>query len=351
MDKKIKDIIDNAPVTSGCYLFKNKNNIVLYVGKSKSLKNRLKSYYNKEHSHSKLNKLISEATDIEIILTENETEALILECDLIKKIQPRYNTDLKKNRSDFYMRIGLKEEFPSITIENKIHRDGGKYYGVYNKTEYVKESILLLNEIWKTPTCNKKELEKINRPCLQWDMKKCVAPCSKISSKEYKKIIRNIVSFFNSNDDKLLKKLEKQLKEYAKKLEYEKAGEVKVRLDNIIKLRKKIKRLDKGVNYKNLLLFFRGYNEKGVTIFYIEKDKILLDYRFNNINFEKEKVINMIDKIKKKDFVDNNYSLKNLLEIKCDKMFVKINFDKNDIDILEDIKEQWGEFFGSTIFV
>ncbi len=345
MNESIRSTIEKAPTSSGCYIFKNKHDVILYIGKSKSLKKRLKSYYNKVHEHHKLNKLVNEATKIELILTENETEALILECDLIKKIKPIYNSDLKKNRQNYYMRIGRKEEFPSITIEDKVHKDGGKYYGVYNKPEYVEESIILLNEIWKTPTCNKFDLKKIDRPCIQWDMKKCVAPCGKISSDEYKKITREIIRFFNTDNETIYKKLEKQLQSHVKKLEFEKAGEVNERLNNIKKLRRKIKRLDRGVDYKNVILFFRGYNEEGLSIFYIEKEKVLFAYRFNRLDFQEAIACDFINKVKNKnyDYVDK-YNLKNLQDIKCDKMFGKIDFSKDNETILEELKVHWNDF-------
>ncbi|MBR9691017.1 excinuclease ABC subunit C [Candidatus Woesearchaeota archaeon] len=227
--------LNNLPSDPGCYLFKDKNNII-YIGKAKNLKKRVKSYFNKRGHDEKTQRLIKEIKDVEFFATTNEVEALILENNLIKKHKPKYNINLTDSRRFAHI-IRTDEDYPRLLVgrDKKIK---GKYYGPFTSAEYRDQVLKLLRQSFQIRTCNK--LPK--KACLRYHIKLCSAPCIKeISKQDYNNDVKNAEFFLKGNVRKLMKKLEKEMKHYAKKLIYEKSRIIRDQIYALDSLREKQK--------------------------------------------------------------------------------------------------------------
>ncbi len=213
-----------APLSSGVYLWRNPENTVIYVGKAKNLKNRLSSYFSgKKEIKTRL--LISHATSIEYITTDNEYEALLLENNLIKKYNPRYNINLKDGKSYPVLRI-THEDFPKMFKTRRIMQDGSLYFGPYPDVYALDTFIETISKLYPIRHC--KTLKKRETPCLYYHMKQCMAPCcGKISKELYNEFIGEICQLLNGKDDETILKLQNQMRAAAKELNFEKAARLR----------------------------------------------------------------------------------------------------------------------------
>lgn len=222
--EKLHEIALKAPLSSGVYIWKNAENTVIYVGKAKNLKNRLSSYFSGQ-KNIKTRLLISHATSIEYITTANEYEALLLENNLIKKYNPRYNISLKDGKSYPVLRI-TNEDFPKIFKTRRILQDGSKYFGPFPNVFALDTFIETLLKLYPLRHC--RTLRKRETPCLYYHMNQCKAPCcNKISKENYNQYIGEIVNLLEEKDDKTISKLTEQMKNAAKELNFEKAARLR----------------------------------------------------------------------------------------------------------------------------
>lgn len=222
--EKLHEIALKAPLSSGVYIWKNAENTVIYVGKAKNLKNRLSSYFSGQ-KNIKTRLLISHATSIEYITTANEYEALLLENNLIKKYNPRYNISLKDGKSYPVLRI-TNEDFPKIFKTRRILQDGSKYFGPFPNVFALDTFIETLQKLYPLRHC--RTLRKRETPCLYYHMNQCKAPCcNKISKEDYNQYIGEIVNLLEEKDDKTISKLTEQMKNAAKELNFEKAARLR----------------------------------------------------------------------------------------------------------------------------
>ncbi|KYC45633.1 MAG: excinuclease ABC subunit C [Candidatus Methanofastidiosum methylothiophilum] len=220
----------NFPEEPGVYVMKDSEGNVLYVGKAKSLKKRLASYFQK-NIPDRVSFLMSRVEDIEYIATDNETEALLLEYNFIKKYKPRYNIHFRDDKKYPYIKI-TNEDFPRIIVSRKIEEDGGYYFGPYSDVGSARRMLALARNIFKIRSCN-----KMNRiPCLNFYIKRCTAPCSNPNSKqEYNKRVNELLMFFENRGEELISKLTNEMNYYSKNLEYEKALGIRDKVDAIKK--------------------------------------------------------------------------------------------------------------------
>ena len=220
----------SAPKLSGVYLWKDENQTVIYVGKAKNLKNRLSSYFS-GNKDIKTRTLISKAVSIEYITTDNEYEALILENNLIKKYSPRYNIDLKDDKSYPVLRI-TNEDFPRIFRTRRIVHDGSKYFGPFPNASALATFTENLYKQYPLRQC--KKLRKRSSPCMYYHIGRCAAPCcEKISKQSYNQIIEEIIKFLEENPKETVQKLTLEMKECAKALDFEKAAKIRDNIDAI----------------------------------------------------------------------------------------------------------------------
>jgi excinuclease ABC subunit C len=240
----IKKNLKELPTQPGVYIMRDKENIVLYVGKAINLKNRVNQYFRKNKKSPRIEKMVSKIDHFEYIITDNEAEALILECNLIKKYKPQYNVMLKDDKSYPYIKVTINEKFPRVYMTRSFADDGSKYYGPYTDVNAVKEMLGFIKNLFPLKVCKKdfKEISKANKPCLNFHIKKCLAPCrGDISVEEYKKMINKICNFLDGKYEDILDKLNKEMMNFSDNMEYEKAAGVRDKILSIKKISEKQK--------------------------------------------------------------------------------------------------------------
>ncbi|MGL4561697.1 MAG: excinuclease ABC subunit UvrC [Brevinema sp.] len=224
---------NEIPEQPGVYLYKNKQHDIIYIGKAKNLKKRVSSYFNKTHLYLKTHLLVQQIHIIDIIVVENEQEALLLEATLIKQHLPKFNIDFKDGKFYPYIKIIKKEKFPRIIMTRNKMMDKNLYFGPYISAGVVRSNLELIQKIFQIRTC--KTLPK--KECIEYHMGRCAAPCiGKITEKEYNDNISKAVKFFSGKKDPLIKTLEQKMKEAATSLLFEKAQIYKEQLDAILSL-------------------------------------------------------------------------------------------------------------------
>ncbi|WP_297979695.1 excinuclease ABC subunit UvrC [uncultured Methanobrevibacter sp.] len=224
---------DELPQRPGIYIMKDKNEEIIYVGKSKSLKNRVKSYFQKNLDRPKTQVLMSHFNSLEYIVTNSEKEALILEANLIKKHRPRYNIRLKDDKRYPYVKI-TEEDFPKLVITRNIGKTG-TYYGPFTDVGSVRQTVKFLKQLFRIRTC-----KRMDGPCLNSQIDLCYAPCDgQISKEEYGEHIKKIDLFFQGKYNKIIKDLEREMKEAASKQEFEKAAVIRDQINSIVEVMEK----------------------------------------------------------------------------------------------------------------
>lgn len=230
-----EDILSTISHGTGVYLFKDAKDHVLYVGKAKDLKKRLASYFHKGWEQgTRTEAMFTRAASIETILTENEKEALILECNLIKRHRPRYNVVLRDDKNYLSLRLDPCQKFPRITIVRRLADDGAMYFGPFSPAASVRDTLRFLQHIFPLRRCGDVVFKSRTRPCLNYQIKRCTAPCvALISEEEYRKLVDQVVLFFRGQLQDLVKIFEKEMQALADRLEYEKAALYRDRLSAI----------------------------------------------------------------------------------------------------------------------
>lgn len=250
MNEKLKESLKLLPSLPGCYIYYNSDNEIIYVGKAKILKRRVKSYFNRKHHDSvKVNILVSQVDHLEYIITNTEVEALILESHLIKKHKPRYNILLKDDKKYPYFLI-TDEDFPRIQIVRKqnINPEKGKYYGPYTNIRAMHSTLDFLKKIFPLRQCKTPKFK--NRPCLYYHIGKCLAPCQNmVTSKEYKAIVQQAELFLSGKQTELMKQLMEQIQKYSDTEQFEKAARLR---DSYFDLQKTLEK--QKVVYENTKL-------------------------------------------------------------------------------------------------
>lgn len=242
MKATLKETLKNLPDSPGVYIMRDSTNTVIYVGKAKVLKNRVKSYFqSREDRDVKTATLVSNVESLEYIVTHTEEEAFILENTLIKKYKPKYNILLKDDKTYPHIRISVQEDYPRIEIVRKIQKDGARYFGTYVRMGPVKETIELIRRLFPIRTCRRTiSPDKKQRPCLYHHIGLCSAPCSgNISKQDYDEMVQNACAFLEGRQDEVIKKLEDDMNRYAGELKFERAAVIRDRLKSVNELLKR----------------------------------------------------------------------------------------------------------------
>jgi excinuclease ABC subunit C len=223
----LKEKIENLPGSPGVYLYRDSSGKILYVGKARSLRNRVRSYFQEGRPlDPKTGRLVSEIADVECIVTDSEVEALILESTLVKKNQPRYNVNLKDDKSFPYLKLTVNEPYPRIFITRRIRRDGALYFGPFLPASYARQTIKLINKYFKLRTCNLEIDGSLPRPCLDYQMKRCLGPCVSglCSREEYGRAVEDVKLLLSGKTDELVRQLEHRMNDASEQLRYEAAA-------------------------------------------------------------------------------------------------------------------------------
>jgi len=270
----VKDRLKNVPLQPGVYLYKDKEGRVIYVGKAKALRNRMRSYFQSPDGlHPKVKAMMARVTDFDYIVTATEVEALILESNLIKAYQPRYNIDLRDDKSYPYLKI-TAEKFPRLCIVREKKDKTSRYYGPYTEVGSLRETIKLITGIFPLRTC--KSLRTNTRPCLNYDLGKCLAPCNGgVSTEEYQLLVNGITDFLEGNTQQLAERLAVDMKQAAVDLEFEKAARLRDQVTAIKVLSEKQKVSLERPYAMDIIGMTGGEQDKLVLVFKLRAGKII----------------------------------------------------------------------------
>ncbi len=226
MTISIEEQLKTLPAKPGVYIFKDNQGKVIYVGKAASLRNRMRAYFSPSTSlSSKLEKLVARISDFETIVTDSEQEALILECTLIKKYRPSYNVRLKDDKTFPYLKIDVKNDWPSVRITRRFHKNSDRYFGPFASASSLRQTLRLIKKIFPFRSCNKTITGKDARPCLEYHINSCPGPCIGAVSKEnYHDVIKQVVLFLEGRQETVLRDLKNKMEKASQQLQFEKAA-------------------------------------------------------------------------------------------------------------------------------
>ena len=317
--------LKKLPKKPGVYIMKDKDNNIIYVGKAIVLKNRVKQYFRKNKKTQRIQNMVNLIDHFEYIVCDNEAEALILECNLIKKNMPKFNVLLKDDKTYPYIKVNVKSDFPDVYITRKILNDGAKYFGPYANSGSAKEMIEFIKSKYKIRQC--KSFKYKDRPCLNYHIKKCMAPCMGYISKEaYKKQINQIIAILEGKTEGLIKELKADMNRASKEQRYEEAKELRDKIFAIEAVSQKQKVSNISENDIDVIGIYRNEFEVCIEVFYIRHSKMLgrEHYFFKNLNDEEDKEI-------LSNFTKQYYLGKSILPNK-----IMIREELEDKDIIEE---------------
>ncbi|SJZ81684.1 excinuclease ABC subunit UvrC [Garciella nitratireducens] len=277
--KNLQEQLKILPEKPGVYIMKDSHEEIIYIGKAVSLKNRVRQYFQSSKNHSiKVKSMVKQIADFEYIVTDSELEALILECNLIKKHRPRYNVLLKDDKTYPYIKVTLQETYPRILITRRLVKDGSKYFGPYTSSYVIKQTLEVIRHVYPIRVCHKKIEENGSgeRPCLNYHIKQCVGPCTgNVDVNEYGKMIKEIIQILDGKQDRLLEKLKEKMQEASSKMEFEKAAQIRDQLRALEQIAQKQKMIDTSGSDQDVIAFARGIEEACVQIFFVRKGKLI----------------------------------------------------------------------------
>ena len=275
----IQEELKKLPNKPGIYIMFDKKDNIIYVGKAVILKNRVRSYFRENANHSiKIARMVTQIERFEYIVTDSEMEALVLENNLIKEHRPKYNTMLKDDKTYPYIKVTLGEEFPRVLFARQIKKDKSKYFGPYTSAGSVKDSIELINKIYKLRTCNRnlpKDCGK-ERPCLDYYIHQCDAPCQNyISREEYGKNVKEALDFLNGKYEKILNDLQGKMEEASEKMEFEEAIRYRDLFQSVKQISQKQKITDTEGEDRDILALAKDDYDAVVQVFFIRGGKLI----------------------------------------------------------------------------
>lgn len=282
MNDIIQDKLKTLPRTPGVYMMKDASGKVIYVGKAVALKNRVSQYFQYSKKDAKTEAMVSEVVDFDYIMVGTEIEALILECNMIKRYSPYYNILLMDDKHYPYIRIDYNEKFPRVCVTRRVKNDGAKYYGPYIASHILHDMLETVTKMFPVRLC-KKDITgtERSRPCLNYELGRCLAPCAgKISEYEYKKMVGEIADFLSGKYKGLEKQLEAEMAEASENMEYEKAAIIRDRIRSLETLFEKQKAGFPDLNDKDVFAVYEQDDEAVVQAFLVRKGELNYMERF-----------------------------------------------------------------------
>ncbi|MEE8470916.1 MAG: excinuclease ABC subunit UvrC, partial [Dehalococcoidia bacterium] len=265
------------PTKPGVYLFKDETGRVLYVGKAAILRHRVRSYFGTSRTLTpKLQKMVSRAYDLDFILTGSEQEAIILECNLIKRHHPPFNVNLKDDKSYPYVKVSLNEEWPRVFATRRFEDDGGRYFGPYASAKSVRRTLDLLKQLFRYCSPKSAITGKKPRPCFYYYIHRCVGACSgEITKEEYRQIIDHVIRFLEGKQEQVARDLRRKMEEAADAMEFEKAGSLRDQLHAVESITEKQRITSTIKSDEDVIAFASERNEACVQIFLIRGGKLI----------------------------------------------------------------------------
>lgn len=271
--------LKNLPDQPGVYLMHDSDGTIIYVGKAKILKNRVRQYFRKSSNHTpKVLAMVANVAYFEYIVTDSEIEALALECNLIKKHRPKYNILLKDDKHYPYLKVTINEPYPRILKVRKLLNDGAKYYGPYMGAGTIKNTIEIVQKLFKPPTCHRRFPQDIKkgRPCLNYHINTCFAPCTgRVTKDEYRQVFFDICRFLDGSHKELLEDLNEQMKAASKNLEFEKAAMIRDKIRSINEMEEKQKVINtEKQNDKDIIALATEDSLAFCEVFFVRSGKV-----------------------------------------------------------------------------
>lgn len=275
----IQEELKKLPGKPGVYLMHDEKDAIIYVGKAISLKNRVRQYFQSSRNKgAKIEQMVTHISRFEYIVTDSELEALVLECNLIKEHRPKYNTMLMDDKTYPFIKVTVNEPFPRVMMARRMKKDKAKYFGPYTSAGAVKDTIELIRKLYHIRSCNRslpKDIGK-ERPCLNYHIHQCYAPCQGyISREEYRKSIDEVVRFLNGNNDPILKELEEKMLDASENLEFEKAIEYRELLASVQKIAQKQKITDTAGDDRDIIAMASEGEDAVVQVFFIRGGRLI----------------------------------------------------------------------------
>lgn len=339
ISEKIKQKLNLVPEKSGVYIMKDSFDNIIYVGKAKILKNRIRSYFTGTPSNQKTQELIFHITNFDYIITNKENEALQLESNLIKKYKPKYNILLKDDKQYPFIKVTTNELFPRIFVTRELKKDGSKYFGPYTETKAIRKTVRLLEWIFPYRTCKRKITEEksvYKRACINYQMGKCPAPCiGKITINDYKKLIKNIINFLNGRNQEVIEELKCEMFNLAEKKKFEEAAEYRDKISNIRKINNTKNMFFTDQKNRDVIGIYKEENKAAVAVLKILSGK-LLNKEIYALNYvENSNIYELLGAFLKQYYVEklDNLPYKILLQIEPDDLKSINTFLKNKLTI------------------
>jgi excinuclease ABC subunit C len=275
----IEEELKKLPASPGVYIMHDRHDEIIYVGKAVSLKNRVRQYFQESRSKTaKIEKMVSRIARFEYIITDSELEALVLECNLIKEHRPRYNTMLKDDKTYPYIKVTMDEAFPRVLFSRTMKKDKCRYFGPYTSAGAVKDTIDLIQKLWKLRTCARRLPQDIGkeRPCLNYHIKQCQAPCQGyISQEEYGKAVAQTLDFLNGKYEPVLSMLEEKMMQASDGMDFEKAIEYRELLNSVKQVAQKQKITSQSMEDRDIIAMARDSEDAVVQVFFVRDGKLI----------------------------------------------------------------------------
>ena len=275
----IEEELKKLPGKPGVYIMHDASDAIIYVGKAISLKNRVRQYFQSSRNKgAKIERMVTQIARFEYIITDSELEALVLECNLIKEHRPKYNTMLKDDKSYPFIKVTVEEAYPRVLFARRMKKDKSRYYGPYTSAGAVKETIELLHKLYQIRTCNRNLPRDIglDRPCLNYHIHQCQAPCQGyVSKEEYRESVNQVVSFLGGNYEPVLQMLEKKMQDASDSLEFEKAIEYRELLSSVRAVAQKQKITNSDGEDKDVLALAKDEHDAVVQVFFVRDGRLI----------------------------------------------------------------------------
>lgn len=275
----IEEELKKLPSQPGVYIMHDKRDEIIYVGKAISLKNRVRQYFQSSRNKTaKIEQMVSRIARFEYIITDSELEALVLECNLIKEHRPRYNTMLKDDKTYPYIKVTVYEEFPRVLFSRDMKKDKSRYFGPYTSAGAVKDTIDLIHKLYQIRTCSRNLPRDIGkeRPCLNYHIKQCQAPCQGyISQEDYGRSISQVIDFLGGKYAPVITMLEEKMQAASDEMDYEKAIEYRDLLTSVKQIAHKQKITDSGMEDRDIIAMAKDEKDAVVQVFFVREGKLI----------------------------------------------------------------------------
>lgn len=342
----LRERLDQLPDKPGVYIMKNELDEIIYVGKAKSLRKRVRQYFGSYgKSSKKVASMVSKIHDFEYIIVENEVESLVLESNLIKDNLPKYNILLRDDKQYPYIKVKVNERFPRVMKTRRILKDGAKYFGPYPDVFAVNESIETFERLYPLRTCNlnlENVEEKNYRPCLNYYIGKCIGPCiGNVKDEDYNVMVDEVLSFLSSSNDKLTQKLKDKMMDYSRNLDYENAADIRDRIKNLEYLKERQLISDpEARDDKDIIALAKGLDEVLIQIFFFRNGKIIGREHYMIRDYYNDSYEEIFSSFLKQFYIGASYIPKEII----------IEEKPMDIEVLEDwLTEKRGNKVSITV--